>query len=55
MQEALKLILDVQEIDMQMIRLMRLKRERQKELNNIASIKKTYSEKFFSKRTRSLS
>ncbi len=45
MQEALKLILDVQEIDMQMIRLMRLKRERQKELNNIASIKKDLQRK----------
>lgn len=45
MQEALKLVLDIQEIDMQMIRLMRLKRERQKELNNIASIKKDLQRK----------
>lgn len=45
MQEALKLILDIQEIDMQMIRLMRLKRERQKELNNIAAIKKDLQRK----------
>ncbi len=45
MQEALKLVLDIQEIDMQMIRLMRLKKERQKELNNIASIKKDLQRK----------
>jgi hypothetical protein len=45
MQEALKLILDIQELDMQMIRLMRLKRERQKEVNNIASIKKDLQRK----------
>ena len=45
MQEALKLILDIQEVDMQMIRLMRLKKERQKELNNIAAIKKDLQRK----------
>jgi predicted nucleic acid-binding Zn-ribbon protein len=37
--EALPLILQLQEFDVKMIRLMRLKRERQKELDNIQSIK----------------
>jgi len=39
MQEALKLILEIQEYDMQLIQLMRLKKERQDELNNINSVK----------------
>lgn len=39
MLEALKPILEIQELDMQMIQLMRLKKERQKELNNINSVK----------------
>lgn len=39
MQEALKKILDIQELDMQMIQLMRLKRERQAELSHINSSK----------------
>lgn len=39
MQKALKPILEIQELDMQMIQLMRLKKERQKELDNINSIK----------------
>ncbi len=39
MLKALKTILDIQELDMQMIQLMRLKKERQKELNNINSVK----------------
>jgi len=37
--EALIKILEIQELDVKMIRLMRLKRERQKELDNIQSIK----------------
>ncbi len=49
MQKALTLILDIQEIDMQMIRLMRLKRERQKELSNIDSIKKDLQRKVLMK------
>ena len=36
MQEALKVIIDIQELDMKMIRLMRLKKERQRELEQIA-------------------
>lgn len=39
MLEALKVILEIQELDMQMIQLMRLKSERQQELNNINSFK----------------
>lgn len=39
MLKALKIILDVQEIDMQMIQLMRLKSERQKDLANINGVK----------------
>jgi predicted nucleic acid-binding Zn-ribbon protein len=40
MQEALKVIIDIQELDMKMIRLMRLKKERQKELGQIESLRK---------------
>ncbi|MCB1112421.1 MAG: zinc ribbon domain-containing protein [Chlamydiales bacterium] len=40
LQDSLKTILEVQELDMQMIQLMRLKNERQKELDNINAIKK---------------
>ncbi len=40
MYEALKGILDIQELDMKMIRLMRVKRERQKELHQIEDLRK---------------
>ena len=40
MQEALKVIIDIQDLDMKMIRLMRLKNERQKELGQIESLRK---------------
>lgn len=40
MQEALKVIIDIQELDMKMIRLMRLKKERQKELGQIEILRK---------------
>ncbi len=40
MQESLKLILGIQELDMKMIRLMRVKKERQKELQQIADLRK---------------
>ena len=43
MLKALNVILDIQELDMQMIRLMRLKRDRSKELMNIEGIKKDLS------------
>lgn len=39
MLKALKTILEIQELDMQMIQLMRLKKERQRELENINSVK----------------
>lgn len=39
MHKALKIILDVQEVDMQMIQLMRLKTERLKDLANISTVK----------------
>lgn len=39
MQESLKLILDIQELDMKMIRLMRVKKERLKELQQIADLR----------------
>jgi predicted nucleic acid-binding Zn-ribbon protein len=40
MKEALKVILDIQELDMKMLRLMRLKLERLKELEHIASLRR---------------
>ena len=40
MQEALKVIIDIQDFDMKMIRLMRLKKERQKELQQIEALRK---------------
>lgn len=39
MLKALKIILDIQEIDMQMIQLMRLKAERKRDLTNIETVK----------------
>lgn len=39
MQESLKRILDIQELDMKMIRLMRVKKERLKELQQIADLR----------------
>jgi predicted nucleic acid-binding Zn-ribbon protein len=39
MQESLRLILEIQELDMKMIRLMRVKRERQKELEQIDTLR----------------
>lgn len=41
--DALSLILDIQELDMQMIQLMRLKRERKREMENITAIKSDLS------------
>ena len=43
MQEDLKHILEIQEYDMQIIQLMRLKKERQNELDNINSVKSDLS------------
>lgn len=49
MLKALKVILDIQELDMQMIRLMRLKRDRSKELANIDGIKKDLRQRALTK------
>lgn len=49
MQNQLKAILDIQEFDIKMIRLMKLKKARQKELNEIDSLKKDLSEKIITK------
>lgn len=49
MLEALKTILEVQELDMQMIQLMRLKKERQNELKTLNSIKETLREQVTAK------
>ncbi len=40
MQENLKIILEIQELDMKMIRLLRLKKEREKELDHIDSLRR---------------
>lgn len=42
MHEALKVILEIQEKDVKMIRLMRLKRDRQKELENLSAIQNDF-------------
>ena len=39
MQESLRPVLDIQELDIKMIRLMRLKQQRSKELEQIESLK----------------
>lgn len=45
MHPALKKIIDIQELDMQMIQLMRLKRERQKELEGIKTVEASLHKK----------
>lgn len=42
MYESLKVLLDIQEKDVKMIRLMRLKQERERELDNIQAIKRDF-------------
>ena len=42
MLKALTIILEIQEMDMKMIQLMRLKRERQKDLENINNVKEDF-------------
>ncbi|MES2200236.1 MAG: C4-type zinc ribbon domain-containing protein [Chlamydiota bacterium] len=49
MQEELKAIIDIQELDMKMIRLMRLKKERQKELEQIETLRKELYQQFADK------
>ena len=51
MQEALKVIVYIQELDMKMIRLMRLKKERQRELEQIESLRKELYQQFADKET----
>lgn len=51
MLKALKLILDIQELDMQMIQLMRLKHERQRDLANINAVKDDLRQQAVSKET----
>ncbi len=51
MQEALKVIVDIQELDMKMIRLMRLKKERQRELEQIESLRKELYQQYSDKET----
>ena len=50
MKEALKPILDIQELDIQMIRLMRIKKQRQEELQQIESLRKELYEQLDLKR-----
>jgi uncharacterized protein len=49
MLKALITILDIQELDMQMIQLMRLKKERQRDLDNINSVKSDLNQKALAK------
>jgi predicted nucleic acid-binding Zn-ribbon protein len=49
MQDSLRLILDIQELDMKMIRLMRVKKERQKEIGQIESLRKDLHEQLTEK------
>lgn len=49
MQEALKVIIEIQELDMKMIRLMRLKKERQKELREIETLRQELYKQFADK------
>ena len=49
MQEELKVIIDIQEMDMKMIRLMRVKKERQRELEQIGTLRKELYQQFADK------
>lgn len=49
MQKALKDILEIQEHDVKMIRLLELRKERQKELNHLGDIKKDFEEQISKK------
>ena len=49
MQEALKVIIHIQDFDMKMMRLMRLKKERQKELQQIDSLRKELYQQYAEK------
>jgi uncharacterized protein len=49
MQDKLKIILEIQDLDMKMIRLLRLKKEREKELHHIDSLRKDLTTQLSSK------
>lgn len=49
MRERLKIILEIQELDMKMLRLMRIKRERQRELQQIEALRKELHEQLTDK------
>lgn len=49
MEEVLKPLLEIQELDIKMLRLMRLKRERQKELEQIEALRKELHQQFADK------
>jgi predicted nucleic acid-binding Zn-ribbon protein len=51
MQERLRPVLDIQELDMKMIRLMRVKKERQKELSQIEAIRQELNQQLVDKQT----
>lgn len=51
MKEALKTILDIQELDMKMLRLMRVKKERLKEIEQIEALRKELHEQLALKET----
>lgn len=53
MKEALKTILDIQELDMKMLRLMRVKKERLKEIEQIEALRKELHEQLTVKRQKS--
>ena len=50
MHPALKTILEIQELDIKMIQLMRVKRERQKELRQIEALRKELNDQLVSKK-----
>ena len=52
MKEALKTILEIQELDMKMLRLMRVKKERLKEIEQIEALRKELHQQTHRKRNR---
>ena len=51
MKEALKTILEIQELDMKMLRLMRVKKERLKEIEQIEALRKELHQQLTEKET----
>lgn len=54
LQESLKVILEIQELDIKMIRLMRVKNERKKELNHIKSLREEVQQQLEDKKSQIL-